>query len=358
MATQPAVFGSDSSEPVLDAIVVPTNRLPEYLGYAIELASTTNAFLLVFCSGRASASAATDRIISSGIRGLAVDIPAHYSHPLLTDFETDGCSDAMLGRVTNDVGLKRNLGLLVGRMAGWRNLLFLDDDITNIKGIDEATRLVANAPAAGFTVNEFPDNSVVRHAERLSGVEPGVKLSGGALMINLASVAAFFPHIYNEDWLFLYGAGCAFDSAAGTAGQRRYDPFAPSRAASEEFGDLLAEGILQLTNAGIDYLQSSEHDWRLLLAERKSLIQRIRGQLGAKNAEHMAVKSLLEAEARLGDITPQMCVAYLTAWGHDLDLFRERFASLPYQGTSVAQIIEAAGLKPAQPTRTIEYNLS
>jgi hypothetical protein len=73
------ITGSDQR---LDAIVVPTNRSSECLSYALRLAGTTNAFLLVFCSGRASAADVTNQIISSGAHGLAVDVPANFQHPL------------------------------------------------------------------------------------------------------------------------------------------------------------------------------------------------------------------------------------------------------------------------------------
>jgi len=281
---------------------------------------------------------------------------------MFLDFRTNNFSDGMLDRSTNDVSLKRNLGLILGRMAGWSNLLFLDDDITNIKGIDKAISLVGAESVAGFQVPKFPDNSVVRHAERLSGVEPGVRMSGGVLMVNLAATAAFFPNIYNEDWLFLYGIGRqTFCSAAvGTARQKQYNPFAsPLRAISEEFGDLLAEGILRLTNGGVNYLQSSEPDWQQLLAERKLLLGQIRNRLRTQTSleSRMAINSLAAAEARLNDIAPRSCVDYLSAWNHDLSLFRERFTLLPRYIGSIEEAVEAIGLKSTWQELTVEYDM-
>ncbi len=291
---------------------------------------------------------------ASGVRGLAVDVPAQYQHPLLLGFETDDFFDATLGRTKNDISLKRNLGLLVGRMAGWSNLLFLDDDITDIVGMNGMISRLAHELATGFLVSKFPDNSVVRHAERLSGIEPGVKLGGGALLVDVAHTSAFFPRIYNEDWFFLCGMGSsAAGPAVGAASQKPYDPFVtPSRARSEEFGDLLAEGILRLTKNGFDHLRTSVSDWRQLLAERKLLIENIRTRLedqGSIEQAYMATRSLIAAEVRLHGLTPQTCVAYIAAWQRDLDTFRERLALLPRQKASVAQIVESAGLRRSRP---------
>ena len=139
----------------------------------------------------------------------------------------------------------------MARIAGWNTLLFLDDDITSLTGIDRVTRLTKTEGVAGFSVSRFPDNSVVRHAERLCGKEPGVKWSGGALMVDVAAITSFFPRIYNEDWFFVLGTGQrAFHlTSSGVAEQKAYDPFNnPPRAGSEEFGDLLAEGAFQLAS--------------------------------------------------------------------------------------------------------------
>jgi len=334
----------------LDAIVVPTNRSHEYLNYALELSKVTNAFLLVFVSGYTSVTAVTARIISNGVRGLAVNIPTDYRHPLLLGFKTDNFSMATQGRAASDVSLKRNLGLLVGRMMKWSNLLFLDDDITNIKGMDTAVKYIANTTTAGFLVNKFPDNSVVRHAERLSGIEPGVKLSAGALMVNPGRITTFFPNIYNEDWFFLYGSTVAAPCPimAGTADQRPYNPFKTlSRASSEEFGDLLAEGMLQLTENNLDPFRASVSDWQHLLIKRKRLIKEIQERLQrqAKGSQtHAAMKSLTAAADQLNNIKPLTCALYMKAWSRDLDLFQERIALLSPHGGSVTQIITAAGL--------------
>lgn len=340
----------------LDAIAVPTNRSPDYLGYALKLAKKTNAFLFVLCSGQSSAAEVTKHLAAGGVHGIAVDIPADYQHPLFSGFETSNFADARLGRIACDLDLKRNLCLVVGRVAGWRNLLFLDDDITHITGLDRGITLSADTPAVGFLVNDYPDNSVLRQAERLGGSEPGVKMSAGAMIVNLHATAAFFPHIYNEDWFFINATPAS--AIAGTANQRSYDPFRPLRAMSEEFGDLLAEGMLQLAEVGLDWRESGASDWEHLHITRKLLNTRIRKQLERQRRSQpvqAALDSLTAAERRLDDITVQACTDYLTAWNRDLDLFRMRFSLLTHQEASVTQILHAMGLKTPEPTLTANY---
>ena len=66
---------------------------------------------------------------------------------------------------------------------------------------------------------------------------------GSALVIDVEQCDTLFPPIYNEDWLFLFEAVQKRSvTVAGVLTQLEYQPFAHStRAASEEFGDLIAE---------------------------------------------------------------------------------------------------------------------
>ena len=56
---------------------------------------------------------------------------------------------------------------------------------------------------------------------------------------------AFFPNIYNEDWFFFSEEAARRKIAkVGVSQQEAYDPYEdPLRAAQEEFGDLLTEGL-------------------------------------------------------------------------------------------------------------------
>src|SRR5262249_43052076 len=107
-----------------------------------------------------------------------------------------------------DIARKRNVGLLLARLSGWRTIMFLDDDVTGMTAstVSAAAALTARYPAAGFRVTDYPDNSVVCHAHRLAGGKQDVFPGGSALLIDTNRSDAMFPPIYNEDWLFLFNA--------------------------------------------------------------------------------------------------------------------------------------------------------
>ena len=312
----------------IDTIIVPTVRLSENLGYAITLAAESSTLLLVLCSGKASVSEVINRAFTTSARVVAISVPKHFHHHLLT-FNTDTFPEAMYGRTSNDLSMKRNLGLILGRLVGWERIFFLDDDTRGLtkQQLEQVASSLSDNAVAGFSVTSFPDNSVVRHAERLSGKDPGVSLSGGALGINSLKVKSFFPNIYNEDWFFLYGSD---RSIFGEVVQLPYDPFSdPLRAASEEFGDVVAEGIMQLLASGIDIGRASLADWERLLALRKILIGDIRARLIKQGSKKLAALcALQEAEKRLDAIRAKTCFDYVTLWRNDWELWEHRLVNL------------------------------
>jgi hypothetical protein len=332
----------------MDAIIVPTIRPAGQLVRAIELATSTDSFLLVLCSAKASATDIANNMSASGAKGIAIDIPAGYSHSLLTGFATDAFPEAFYGRANNDISVKRNLGLLLGRLVGWEKVLFFDDDLVGIgnREIDQAAVVLSDHAIAGFLPTDFPDNSVVRHAERLSGIEPGVRLTGGALAVNTTEAKGFFPNIYNEDWFFLHD-NLSSSVALGTVKQQPYDPFSnPLRAASEEFGDVLAEGIVELSSAGLDCTEATEAGWLRILDRRKQLIDGIRTRVVARRGERnveAVLTALQAAEAQLQTITPSTCVKYISAWRRDAAVWQNRLDGLP-KVVSLTEAIERLGL--------------
>src|SRR5206468_11632753 len=89
----------------------------------------------------------------------AVDVPPEPTTPLLTFPAPPAGLPELGGRVS--LSHKRNLGLLVARMVGWRTVLFLDDDISGLDASDVycATTGLETAAAVGFAVQQWPDNS-------------------------------------------------------------------------------------------------------------------------------------------------------------------------------------------------------
>lgn len=219
----------------------------------LRLSAADPATLVVFlCSGRACKDDIA-RLAGSvkNANWVAVDGP----------FRPDGETPAfeatyhrIAGGVAIDTAQKRNLGLHLARRLRWRSVFFLDDDVrVEAAHVGKALDLLdgEHVSAVGFSARSFPDNSVVAHAHRLATGSLDAFVGSGALAVRTDTrVGALFPHIYNEDWLFLL-VHCLLSDGdvvwAGTIGQRRYRPFANvRRALTEEVGDVLGEGLMRL----------------------------------------------------------------------------------------------------------------
>lgn len=257
----------------LSAVVVPTVR-PAGMGSGLAMASrfaeAKNAQLVVIRSRRASERPFQDAMVPRTECPTAViDLPPGADLGL--GLTSDDLLVAKLHRDC-DLGLKRNLGLLLGRMCKWEAALLLDDDLRSTpasRPVDAARRLdplerlgnvladFATYPglhAAGYFQRDMDDNSVVCHARRLVGRPQEIFISGGAMAVRVAGPLPFFSKAYNEDWLFLLpliiGGRHILPSSAvryvGTIHQDSYYPFTVPRARAEELGDLLAEGLFSL----------------------------------------------------------------------------------------------------------------
>ena len=322
--------------PTIDAIVVPTARSTDNLQAVADLARATNCLLVVLCSIDSQKSAVADLVSRvPRLRALAIDLPAAYQHRLLR-FSTSGHPQA--GRAEHvDLSTKRNLGLLLARLLGWRQVLFVDDDIggLDLRLLLRASAMLDRYRAVGFRITDFPDNSVVCHAHRLGGGRQQTFVGANALLMDVPATDSFFPAVYNEDWLFLFDAVRARAVAtAGEAWQRRYDPFGcPVRAASEEFGDALAEGLLWLLHRGDEPAEQDWSFWRSWLECRSGFItevgERLEARQGGAIEAERAIKALAEARAQLDGIQPGDCASFVGAWRKDLAGWRERLVALP-----------------------------
>jgi hypothetical protein len=321
----------------LNAIVVPASR--PSLQRVISLSAALSVPLVVLCSRQAQAERVADRVGATfGARALIVDVPDGYQ--LLPNSHTTSdprFRNLNAGR-SSDLSVKRNIGLLLARMCGWSKILFVDDDIFQIRTRDIA-RLIGyldRHPVAGMMSREFPDNSVVCHARRLAGLGQDVFVSGAVLGVNTQHAAlSFFPNIYNEDWFFFaqYAAERALPKV-GEVRQDEYEPYAdPTRASREEFGDLLAEGLYALfeSTSGLDFSEqlsaaSRSRYWQIFREARQSMIsdtsallerERRSGCVAAPAFLDDALKSLQFANDQLEAIAPEMCVDFIDCWRED-----------------------------------------
>ena len=214
-------------------------------------------------------------------KAIVIDVPASYSHEL---FHFPGLS--AISRelpeerhlYTTDLSLKRNIGLVLARMLNWRRIFFLDDDIRDVSypALQTTVNMLSSYAAAGLWITEYPDNSVVCHANRMTGGSQDVFVSGAALAVDSAANIGFFPNVYNEDWLFFfdYAAEKRLANSGLEVTQLQYDPFAkPRRAAWQEFGDVLAEGLYTLLHLGGAVEEATADYWREFLEARRSFLE-------------------------------------------------------------------------------------
>ncbi len=306
----------------VDAIIVPSARPPEYVDHAAELADKLDCNLLVLCSQRSSAAGVKDRAPAE--RVAAIDV-AGLEH-LLPSFGTCAIVAGTPFERSTDTSMKRNLGLLVARAAGWQKVAFLDDDIEvpQPEDLHDAAGLLGRYDAVGLANTGFPDNSVVCHAYRDTGGAQGTFVGGGALVVAPARTFSFFPNIYNEDWFFLLNpARIGSVGVHGEVVQEPFDPFAsPARAEAEEFGDALAEGVFWLLDNGGRISQADRRHWASFLDRRRAFIDQITvrvigsSTIGRQRKARMFA-ALGAARDRLAEITPELCIDYLRAWQRD-----------------------------------------
>lgn len=294
---------SRPAAPLLDAIIMPINRRLDEPRSGVVLAARlarelgkhgSRPVVVLLCSG-AARSAHLPRDLFTGTRVLVLDLTTDYRPPwprLRTD-------EHILSHYQrrNDVGIKRNLGLVLARGQNWKNVLMLDDDVFRFtngpQGSSEhfglanlADALVAlrdyGSHCAGWVLEDFADNSVVCHARRLLGREQDKFIGGGALLVRCDRDVPFFPATYNEDWLFLLpfmredGDRRRAVIEGGLVGQDRYPVFVERRARAEELGDLLGEGLFNLLKVParrFTELCASYDYWQEVLRGRREMIE-------------------------------------------------------------------------------------
>jgi hypothetical protein len=335
-----------------DAIMVPTNRPVEFLDDCIRLASETGVPLIVVCSKRVTRNQVIDAAAPLNVDVFAVDLPpspADLLKGISFRTSTDGDLLAFTSGLTRDLSAKRNLGLVIAKMCGWERLMFLDDDIQDVSTRDVAA-LAAGLDDHNVSVlipDEYPDNSVAYHANRLAGGEPGEFASAGGMGVRCKrDKLSFFPNIYNEDWFFFSEEAANHKIAeVGKSQQRKYDPYAdPKRAVKEEFGDLLAEGLYARLDAGLDILSVDIAYWRAFKKIRRKFLRKVAKLLAARlkkdKKEHnlssderqeirAAQVSIREARRQLRRIRPALCQRFIDLWQADLNDWHYYLSQLP-----------------------------
>jgi len=335
------------TEPLVDAIVVPTVRSAEHLSPAVQFAAETRCHLILVYTdqppdglsavlGRLRPGQVTLLTVRSDVQDGLLDLGATLPQSLVSP-------NAL------DISRKRNLGLLIGRVCGWTRMLFLDDDIRklNVAKLSSAAALLDDYPVVGLQVRKYPDASVVGHARRLTGRRQEPFVSGGSLLVNPQLLGGYFAPVYHEDWLCVINHIRKSEVAiGGSVSQLPYLPFSASkRAEYEEFGDVLLSGLLWLVHTRIkkgaadkarlmtetDYWREATNPrfWKQILEERAALLQEIVIRLTTRNSEHpAALSSLAAAKERLGQLKPTDFSSFTERWLASLAIWRGRLSGL------------------------------
>jgi glycosyltransferase involved in cell wall biosynthesis len=321
----------------VDAIIVPTIRHPANLTDAAELAISLGCPLVTLHSGKWTSAQVAARRLPALTDLIAIDTPAIASLQRPA-FKTSRILSRTRFERTTDTSAKRNFGLKLSRLVGWKRIVFLDDDIevADPGDLEFAVGLLGNNNIVGLFVNGFPDNSVVCHAYRIAGGPQQSFIGGGAIAVDTERTSSFFPDIYNDDWFYMLDAekGLQPVAATGSVIQRLYDPFhRPDRARAEEFGDVLAEGVFWLLDQGKTLPDADLRHWKDFLVRRKTFIERVLGLVNATDVEasekRRMVAALKAARGRLAHITPELCCDYLQAWTADRKQWQRHIDRLP-----------------------------
>jgi hypothetical protein len=321
---------------------VPTIRPSAGMRESLRLGRELGRPVVALCSWWSSAEAVRKEAAILDAYVIAVDVTAGAALPRFS------CDLLLAGQKklnrANDVSVKRNLGLALAQMLRWPGIVFVDDDITDLRAdaVRSAGGLLREHRVAALRNVGFPDNSVVCHARREVDLPQDVFAGGGAMAVRAGTRTPFFPTVYNEDWLFLVGRrGIERVAVCGKVSQREYDPYlSPERARSEEFGDCLAEGLFALWREDRPLQAADAAYWRAFLDARVAMIDEILGRLRPGRRTGRIVQALRVARGRCQIIDPQFCVDYLAAWQADQDTWRRFLAELPRMDDPVGAIAQ------------------
>jgi hypothetical protein len=353
----------DGPVPALDAVVVPAARTADHLVSSARAARDLGAWFVVLASHDTDAALAHRIAVRFGPgagRSAVVAVPVSWSTRdwssrvhLMADR-----SPAVARRASNTAA-KRNAGVALAVMCGWNRILFLDDDVhgmsrTGARRIAAALADGTDWEAAGYACKDFPDNSVLCHAVALSGGRQDQFIGGGALAIRVSDSTPHFPHVYNEDWLFMLPMLARRRRSIVLAGSLIQDPFDPfadvTAGVRQEWGDVLAEGLFHLLHGDMDLCETQTTAyWREMLHRRHALHRRVCRILESRPPDPRTAKVLellrRAAAARSdADGWARELSRWVRCWRRDAELWADHLSALP-KGIPVDEALHRLGTR-------------
>lgn len=182
-----------------------------------------------------------------------------------------------LGRPGWTLGLCRNYSLLLGLREGYKRILLVDDDMAPIHWQDAHTSLslLSRFDFVGARTVGFPDDSVVGHIARSLGVVQYDFITGQYLALKTGIREYFFPHVYDEDLIFLLlQIGPRKAARWGRVLQATPHPLGltTGRAIDQETGETQLEGCIQQNASSRESNVLEESFWIEILEIRRATI--------------------------------------------------------------------------------------
>lgn len=294
-------------------------------------------------------------------------MPSGYENPLVQLNAAEEIPEQTRRAIRSNLSDKRNAGLLIAKLTGMRRIMFVDDDVTlEQQTFRSASSLLAGFKVVGLRCLGFPDKAVVNHAEQhivryhqsttgqgaySAAAAHAGHISGNSVAVNPQTSCIFFPpEIYDEDLLAFYDMYAERSAALVKQGgyhQTIYDPFAdPDRARTEEFGEVLTDGLYQNLKLRSHIDLTKQRFWDTVTVQRGQYIgYLLKGLEAPQKREYFTYltelpkfdpvektkirNSLLAAQAVNTTITGKMCVDYYRAWRADQGRWRKRLEDLP-----------------------------
>jgi hypothetical protein len=221
-----------------------------------------------------------------------------------------------------DLPCKRTVALAHAREQGVETALLVDDDIYPVSSVDiEKFVSLENDLMGKVPISELDASCIELWCDKnhLSYQ----CLNGNYLFFDPTAELGFFPHVYNDDWLFI--ASCIGAQPTLTSGDslfhaaRTYDQL--ERARCQEFGETLVKGIY--STDGISQPGAAINWDETVRARKRYLDQLLDGPVTAP-------QRLIIQEARAAH--RRFAAAQLEAWCRAFDADLEVWRALWYAG--------------------------
>ncbi len=216
-----------------------------------------------------------------------------------------------LGASYWSLGYVRNYAIILSKILGYKQVLFMDDDIT-IKNSDTVEIIMDKLndyDFIGAQISGMPDYSITDKLADLCGLKHGMSEtpSGGFLAFNLSAVSEYFLNYYNEDmiWIYLHHPNTKI-LKYGEVYQQPYNIFENGieRASKQTFGEVLIRGVYAAFEQRKNSVLLQNTFWEDTLNEEIECIKKIDRLCKEKEIESIGIDICNEVLSHLSNLHP------------------------------------------------------